>query len=122
MQAGAAVQVQPVPDAANGPAPSAGLFTSPLKPVGSGCVTVTTLPSVGSAPALRTVSVSRPEYGVVFGAAARRNVDGACAADSVNSGAAAAGAAPVNSSTPAAASTDLPIIGSLSSRQGREGA
>ena len=82
---------------------------------------MTTLPSVGSAPALRTVSVSRPEYGVVFGAAARRNVDGACAADSVNSGAAAAGAAPANS-TPAAASTDLPIIGSLSSRQGREGA
>ena len=121
MHASAAVQVQPAPDAASGPAPNAGLFTSPLKPVGSGCVTVTTLPSVGSAPALRTVSVSRPEYGVVFGAVARRNVAGACAADSVNSGAAAAGAAPANS-TPAAASTDLPIIGSLSSRQGREGA
>ena len=46
-----------------------------------------------AAPALETVSVSRPENGDVFGAVPRRKVGFACVAVSVRSGAAAAGAA-----------------------------
>ena len=81
------MQVQPGPEAAIGPAPSAGLLISAVRPAGSGLATVT-VPLVGSAPALRTVSVSVPECGVVFGGVERRNVARACVAVSVSSGAA----------------------------------
>src|SRR3954454_1464887 len=92
------VHVQPGPEAAVGAAPRPGLLTSAESPLGSVSVTVTALPSVGSAPTLVTVRLSVPEYSVVFGACARRNVARACAADSVSAGAACAGAAPTSAS------------------------
>ena len=95
------MHVQPGPEAAIGPAPSAGLLISAVRPVGSGSATVT-VPLVASAPALRTVSVSVPECGVVFGGVERRKVARACVAVSVSSGAAAAGAADSAASAAAA--------------------
>jgi hypothetical protein len=88
------VHVHPAPEAAVGPAPNPGWLTIAESPAGSVSVTVTALPSVGSAPTLPTVSESVPGYTVVFGACPRRNVARACDAVSVRSGAAAAGAAP----------------------------
>src|SRR4051812_24595191 len=54
------VQLHPVPDAATGPAPSPGLLVNAESPAGSASVTVTAVPSVGSAPWLATVSVKIP--------------------------------------------------------------
>ena len=65
------VHVQPGPEAATGPAPAPGWLTSALRPAGSVSVTVTALPSVGSAPVLATRSISTAGFSVVFGACAR---------------------------------------------------
>ena len=54
------VHVQPGPEAAIGPAPTPGLLTSAVSPAGSVSVTVTALPSVGSAPALAHGQRQRP--------------------------------------------------------------